>query len=190
MGRGSDAPLEIAGPPSSVLEQIEDSSVWSEPPLLFETADDTLSFPGDTAWSVAAVESGDVIALTPEELADQAVRYQGVPVYVVGRVEDVRAVPDQFGMENEVRLTAADGSVAYLGSGQFLASEGDLIFALGRIAAVGQARLPSGAPLDVAYLLTLNPSSGVDYDTWAIDLVGRANVSPAIRWAVERVSPD
>lgn len=188
--RGGGERLPISeGPPRSLLEQIEQNDLWVEPPTIFDSADDTFSFPGETAWSVAAVDAGDVVALTPEELIDEAVRYEGVPIYIVGRVQDARTVADDFGVDQELQLVDADGSIAYVASRSPSGAEGSIIFALGRVAAIGQTRIPSGATREAVYFLTVNPSSGVDFDTWDLKLVkGVHPVAPSILKAARRLS--
>jgi hypothetical protein len=174
------------GPPDNLLEQIEQSDVWAEPPQVFANSAEAMHIPGTIGWPVAGLTgAGNVIALTPEELADDAVTYDGIPLYLVGRVTDERALTGEFDLVNEFEIVDPTGSVAYVGSGAFLDPEGEMMYALGRVAAVGETTLPSGRTTEAVYFLALNPATGVDFDTdvFELDDVG---LSRSIRDAARR----
>jgi hypothetical protein len=194
-GGGDDPgmPTQLDAPPETLSEHIERSDVWVDPPRMFESFDDPLEVPGAGERAVAAVSRGDVVAKTPEELADDAFIYENVPIYLVGRVADVRGVPPELGIFNELELKAGDGSVAYVGAGFFDGSEGDVVYALGRIAAIGRTRLSSGATEDATYFLAVNSGGLSNYDMGEIDLKDDFSidaVSPSIAEAARRVIRD
>lgn len=177
-----------AASPRNVLEQIEQSDVWVEPPTVFGSVDDPASGAAGVPWDVAAVQLGDVIALTPEELVDEGIRYEGAPIYIVGRVSNRRSLPTDFGLEEELELLGRDGTVAYVGSaGSLFGAEGDLIFALGRLAALGRAEVAAGRRARAAYFLAMEPGGGGNYDIGLVRGLG-LDLSPAIRDAARRAT--
>ncbi|MDQ4144924.1 MAG: hypothetical protein M3198_14535 [Actinomycetota bacterium] len=186
--RPASAVPTAATSPRNVLEQIEQSDVWLEPPTVFESADGSESGEAGVPWNVAAVQLGDVIALTPEELVDDGLRYEGAPIYIVGRVSNRRSVPTGFGLEEELELLGRDGTVAYVGSaGSLFGAEGDLIFALGRLAALGRAQVGDGRAARAAYFLAMEPDGGGNYDIGLVRGLG-LDLSPAIRDAARRAT--
>lgn len=191
-GDDSELPLQAEAPPRSLQEHIERNDVWLGAPRVFESVDDPLTVSGAGERAVAAVFRGDVVAKTPEELADDAFTYENVPIYLVGRVADARGVPPELGIFNELQLTAADGSIAYVGVGFNEVSEGDVIYALGRIAAIGRTRLASGGADDAAYFLAVDSGGISNYDLGEIDPEGRLSdaVSPSIVDAARRATAE
>jgi len=164
-GPGGSPGVSEIQPPANATEEAAQRSFWSQPPQVFEGAEGTLSYPGDGngpyIGEVAAVELGDVVALTPRELVEDGARYAGLPVFLVGQVAGQQARRSEF-IDRELRLVGREpGFEAYVATDDIAALEtGDRVYALGRIAAAGEATTTTGTRGQAAYFLSLLNENG------------------------------
>jgi hypothetical protein len=160
--------------PNNGIEEIATRPVWLAPPKLISHALDGVDFEGDGygpyVAKVAAVgDDNDVDAYSPRRLLVAGQSIAGLPIVVVGRVESDDPQLTDFGVSRVVRIIGAEQDVdAYIGtdsSGSFRV--GDVVFALGRIAALG-ATSPLGGKgqFQSVYMLAMEQRGG---DVEAVD---------------------
>lgn len=167
--RGDDGPIgnsrvRPSAQPEDVLEQVASRDIWTSLPATFNSAKGVAdAFRGDAAVPVARVNQARTV-VTPEQIADHGVEFDGQDVIVVGRVADAvslapiarHALTGYAKLSAEVRLAGTRESGAYVGT---LADEptvrtrrGELVWVIARIAAIGWTRI-NGQLLRTAYLI-------------------------------------
>jgi hypothetical protein len=156
--RGRPATPTVAAP-KDVIGQILQRPIWSSPPTTFSPAIE--SWTGGR--SVAAQPDGEPVAVTPEGLTEHGPVYEKINVALVGMIaENVSLTTPRFthgysGISDELRLLGANGTTVFLGAneGKPIISNlrGHVIIAIGRIAALGIARLPDGHETRAVYFL-------------------------------------
>jgi len=176
-------------PPKNVIEQVEQRDFWASPPLMFPSA--RTAFEEYHVYPVVELEfGGQPAVVTPGELANRAVDYEGRDVILVGRAaEEVAVGPPSYPglgdarVGDEIRLVGRDGTTAYIGaeSGTGAADlRGEVVYAPGRTAAVGTTRRPDGETQRGAYFLA-SRAGGVERPIDTADLP--QSVASAIRAA-------
>jgi hypothetical protein len=175
------ASREALEDPRNATEEIATRSPWRDPPQLFAQAEDTLSYEGDGngpyIGQVVATDSfGNVQAYDPEGLAQAGASIQGLPVILVGRVVTDTSQRSEFDVTREVRVVGENRSFdAYIGTdnlGAFPA--GTVVYAIGRLAAVGPTETPDGAKLQSSYFLATLNNNGGEVREVAFDAASRA----------------
>ena len=174
-------------PPPSLLREIAQRGFWLSIPRTFPSASTGRVPRGSAGFGVASVRHGDVIAVTPSGLVDHPNLYDGQLVYLVGRVQSVVPIDPQYGATQLTRLVPDNGKVVYIFSAGALALKGEVIFALGRIAATGPT-IPGGKYADTAAFVTLNDNAEQELDYGPIELLQRNGGSAAILAAAERLA--
>ena len=160
---GAPSRPELDRPPKNVIEQVEQRDFWASPPLMFPSA--RTAFEEYHVYPVVELEfGGQPAVVTPGELANRAVDYEGRDVILVGRAAEEVAVGPPLSypglgdarVRDEIRLVGRDGTTAYIGaeSGTGAADlRGEVVYAPGRTAAVGTTRGPDGETQRGAYFL-------------------------------------
>jgi hypothetical protein len=144
-----------AKPPAqlkTVQDEIRSLDVWQGVPDTFKIGE------VENYETRAEVDSADVAAYTPRELWSDATYYEQDPVYIVGRVISDRARKTEFlpSHEDELRGYARDYE-AYVAAeyGELdTVRSGDVVFALGYVAATGNAKRLDGKLVRAVYFVT------------------------------------
>jgi hypothetical protein len=138
--------------------------------------------------SVAAVAFGEPKTFTPSELVDKAAGWAGTPVYLIGRVAHVRDVEDAFGLGQEIELAVENNEEAVIGAPSGTDFRlGDVVYDLGKIAAIGEARTSAGKIVSAVYFLAVDEADRADYDEGDVhSLPVRGGIANAIRRLNER----
>jgi hypothetical protein len=181
-GGGPTAGQQInTDPPDNAMEQIEQRSFWLAPPETLDDADVEIGY-------TTEVLGGDVTAVTPRDLVEDPANYEGSSVYLVGKVVATQGFKVDEGyysgevshISQEYRIKGtAPGFDAYIGTDpENFAQIGDVIYALGRLAAVGESRAFRGGSFRTAYFLTLGT---VEFDSLSLP----DSVAPSIRDAAK-----
>lgn len=174
---GRSATPTVAAP-KDVIGQILQRPIWSSPPTTFS--------PAIGSWtggrSVAAQSDGEPVAVTPEGLAEHGPVYENINVALVGVIaENVSLTTPRFthgyaGISDELRLLGANGTTAFLGAngGKPITSNlrGHVVIAIGRIAALGIARLPNGHETRAVYFL----AAGGGLEVTSVRIVTRVTI--------------
>jgi hypothetical protein len=167
----SNQPVE-PDPPENPMEEVAQRPFWVEPPETFEDADVEI---GDTTQMFL----GDVTAVTPRELVESAPEYEGRSIYLVGKVIAEFPLGDESHIGDEYRIKGvADHFDAYIGTDLGVALKGEVIYALGRVAARGESRSFGEGRFQTAYFLSLGST---EFDS----LTYPDSVAPAIRQAAK-----
>lgn len=143
--------------PDDATEQAVERPFWLLPPQTFSDA-------SQYSELVARDSVGtDVLVGLPKEIYEEPSRFEGVPFFIVGRVVRQEEVPGPF-YNREFKLVAGErGFSAYVGatSDFSFASTGSVVYAHGRLAAVGESQLPGeAAPNRSIYLLSTRRNGG------------------------------
>jgi len=148
-----------SGPPKDVIQQIERRDVWTTSPQIFKSAKDLPDISTDITLPVDA-ESLQPTIVTPTQLARHGVDYDGQTIVLVGRVVDEVSVTRlenengyREGIGGEIRLAGTRDSGAYVGTSYSTSDRGEVVWVVGRVAAIGMARTVDGRPLRAAYFL-------------------------------------
>jgi hypothetical protein len=187
---GSDSPqpaqpgarLPAPAKPKTPLDEVVARPFWKTQPETFKNVQDASDSP------TATVESGDVVAFTPRELVETGASWDGKPIYLVGRVvgsQDLKtAFPYRGGVSEEVHVVGRDLHFdAYIGTdGALFPSRGDVVFALGAVAAIGESTNATGRRIQTAYFLSEGDSDNSG-------IAGPITGSDAIRKAIKAVKP-
>jgi hypothetical protein len=175
------ASREALEDPRNATEEIATRSLWRDPPQLFAQAEDSLSYEGDGngpyIGQVVATDSfGNVQAYDPEGLAQAGASVQGLPVILVGRVVTDTSQRSEFDVTREVRVVGENRSFdAYIGTDNLGAfPTGTVVYAIGRLAAVGPTETPDGAKLQSSYFLATLNNNGGEVREVAFDAASRA----------------
>lgn len=189
-GIGNDDPSTPPGPsgtnrptvedsPDNAIEEIAARTFWATPPETFEGAE------ADTNYT-ARVMDGDVEAATPSYLIENAPDWaaEGDPVYLVGKIVAGQQPTSDYGIGYETRVTGLDrGFEVWIGTDDGpIGATGDVIYALGKVAARGETTTPAGRRIRTAYFLALGTTEA---DTVYLD-----NHGPAIREAARGLGAD
>jgi hypothetical protein len=167
---GRSAPLvDPNEPPKSIIEQIAQRDIWIRSPKTFESASDREnSGNGDTGLADSIIGPSVVDS---RDLVDNAVLYEDDFVFLVGRVVRIRSLEDTFGVDTEYQLATVRGTDAYVAAsfpGHPILSllsdpvEGDVVYAGGKIAAVGEARSAPGEPVRSAVYFVTDEDVGIE----------------------------
>jgi hypothetical protein len=151
----------------NATEEAATQPFWTAPPNLIADAHKNFSFEGDGLGpyiaEVAAVDpySGEPRVYPPRQLVEEASQLAGLPILLVGLVENSQSIAGRY-IDQEVHLVGAAKSFdAYVGTDDIASvSRGDLTIALGRVAAVGQSKDLSGSGRRTAYFLSLLNDNG------------------------------
>jgi hypothetical protein len=149
--------------PDNILDEVATRTIWTSRPQTFDSADDEEN--GSRATLDA--EGDDVFVVTPSELATRGLEFVGEFIFVVGRVEEARTLPTEFGFAFEdsyveLRLATDGKTNMYVRSIPDEAPDvGAVIWAVGRVAAFGDTRLPSGRVVPTAYFLVAPLGAGI-----------------------------
>jgi hypothetical protein len=154
----------------NAIEEVAVRSFWVAPPETFDGADE----PTDQK---ATVELGDVRAADPKYLIENAPDWaaEGEPVYLVGKIVAGQQPSSEHGIGYETRVRGVDrGFDVWVGTDDGpIGAEGDVIYALGRVAARGETTTPSGRRVRTGYFFAL--------DTAEVGIVYLDNHGPQIR---------
>jgi hypothetical protein len=139
----------------------------------------------------ADVSNGDVNAYTPRELAEDGPLYEGDALYVVGRVVAQRERKSDNGIDREFQILGKDpGYDAFVG-GNALASSVDIgviVFALGRIAAVGETSIRRGRRVQTVYVLALSDPGDLG-DIGPVDFTRSGSIRRAVKGIRQLTKP-
>ncbi len=138
---------------------------WAETPSLYGVSFERHA---DPAFSGLSSElDGEVVAVSVEELVQEAVEYAGEPVFVVGRVARNDLIDADETIGREVRLMGQDPTYAVVVTADAIlgeAREGEIVADNVFVAARGVGRFTgSSRTVDVAYALGFAPAP-VDLD--------------------------
>lgn len=165
--------------PEDATEQAAQRPFWVAPPQTFPGA----SEPGDGV-AEDLVET-DLLVGLPKEIYEDPSSFADRTFYIVGRVVRQEEVPGDY-YDREFKLVSGErGFSAFVGATDYLAfgPTGSVVFARGRLAAVGESQLPGEArPERSIYFLTLEENGG---NVEAADLYPPS--SGTLRRAVKRV---
>jgi hypothetical protein len=180
------------GSPRDVIDQIQNREFWISPIQKMPSA--------EISWSltrpIASIHNGQPVVVTPAELAEDGAAYEGEDVIVVGRVaENISLQVPNFsngteGIGDEIRLDGSENTAVYLGiNGKHPIRQslvGDLVFAFGRVAAMGRARLPIGKSVRAAYFLVTGGGRGKSFAQFVTSNENIKGLAQAIQVALVR----
>lgn len=153
-GKPHEAPEQ---PPKNATEEAAQRTFWASPPQTFAAA-------GERGRGAAAVSLGDVLAFTPRELVERAPSFEGESIYLVGRVVAVQQRKSTNGLDLEVHVRGREPDYdAYIGTGNTLQvfQAGEVVYALGQVAAVGESKSQAGRRVNTLYFF----ASDTEFDT-------------------------
>jgi hypothetical protein len=143
--------------PKSATEQAAQRAIWTSPPTTFRNAD----VGAEGAAATDPVRT-DLLVGFPREIFEEPESFEGKTFFVVGRVVSHQPVTGPF-YDRELRLvTGESGFDAYVGAASYetLVVTGEVVTALGRLAATGETRPPGGSPHRSIYLLSVREENG------------------------------
>ena len=147
--------------PENVIEQIAQRDIWVKPPETFESAAEIVRGGDPRSGHAQVFDGGEIWVVTARDLVDRALTYQGNRVFLVGQVTRVRDIEDLFGLDTEYQLAPIDGAIAFVAGGFAGPGEGDVVYALGELAAVGESRAAPGSRVRSAAYFIADPFTGV-----------------------------
>jgi hypothetical protein len=161
VGRGSTSAVKTERP-RNLVEQIAQLQIWVRPPTTFKSAADAHSEDSNSGLEHVILCPSVVDS---RDLVDNAFLYEGDFVFLVGRVVRIRTLDDRFGVDTEYQLATVRGTDAYVAASPYLRGaildllpvpqEGDVVYAAGKLAAIGDARAAPSAPIrSSAYFIT------------------------------------
>jgi hypothetical protein len=139
-----------------VIKEIASRDIWVTRPRTFGSAADR----PQTGHVNASSGGADFIVVTPDALVRNAPDYEGLNIILVGKVALSVQLPSDEGFAEELTLATDHNRLAFIRRDVPEPTEettmhrrGDVVFALGRLAAVGRARDPTGRQHQAAYFL-------------------------------------
>lgn len=152
--------------PKNRADEIAGRGFWLESPDVFTPVPDDF----DLYTVQLDPLEGDVEALTPRELVDDATQYTDETFFIVGRITNEIVRRSEHGLGREITIVGNDPSaVAVIGAPDDAIStcchaNGDVIFALVRLAAIGNVHFPGSPVARAAYVVTPNDVGAVMND--------------------------
>lgn len=190
-GGTGEAPTTEA-PPKSATDEAARRGFWDGDPQVLSGGERTPNYEGDGLGpyiaQAAAIDifEADLTVYTPRNLVEEAASLRGLSVVLVGRVVSDVKTASGFLLSREVRVVGGErGYDVYIGTdnrGRF--EPGTVVWASGRVAAVGRSETPSGRAAQSAYFLSIVNENGGE-----VDAIGRNPGSRAIRRTARSVRP-
>lgn len=133
--------------------------IWNHKPRLFDASFDSAV---SDYQPLAETDDGNVTYHGVQEVFNDAVKYNGLPTNIVGRVGDTSTVSTETfaPLETEFQLVGTDRlTVAYVGvqpAGPLKPSKGEIVFARGVVVAVGAAKQIAAPTRRAIYFIALD----------------------------------
>ena len=137
-----------------IMDEISSRDIWVTRPKMFPSA---VKLDSETVQIDKTLSGPDLTVVTPDTLVRKAVQYEGKNIFLVGKVASSVRLP---GSIEEIALATDANHLAFIRrdaierSGLMLLRRGDVVYALGRVAATGRAQDAKGKEHLAAYFLS------------------------------------